>query len=99
MPYTLTEPVQREIERIFAPGYVDYIRAQLAGRELPFDRSGPNSRVHIAILWLSKGDPTTFDEELNSACRDWRDTLVAAGLANEDWKEILTKSGIDCGDW
>ena len=99
MAYTLPESIQREIERTFAPEDVEYVRSQLAGRELPFERSGPVPRVHIAVLWLSKGDRKRFDYELQGACCDWRDTLVAAGLENEDWREILRKKGVDCRDW
>ena len=99
MAYALTESVRQEIDRIFSPEDVDYVRSRLAERELPMDRSAPPPRVHIAIIWLSKGDRKRFDCELEGACCDWRDTLVSAGLANEDWKDILTKKGIDCHDW
>ena len=99
MAYTLTESVQREIERVFAPEHVEYVRSRLAERELPMERSAPPPRVHIAVIWLSKGDRKRFDYELEGACCDWRDTLVSAGLANDDWKAILTKKGIDCHDW
>ena len=99
MAYTLTEPVLREIARVFAPEHVDYVRSRLAERQLPMERSAPPPRVHIAVLWLSKGDRKRFDYELEGACCDWRDTLVLAGLANEDWRAILTQRGIDCHDW
>lgn len=62
-------------------------------------RSGPPPRVHLAVIWLSKGDIKRFDDELDGACCDWRDTLVSAGLANGDWKEVLRRKGIDCEDW
>ena len=99
MAYTLTESVQREIERTFAPEHVVYVRSQLSERELPMERSAPPARVHIAVVWLSNGDLNQFDYELEGACCDWRDTLLAAGLANDDWKDILAKKGIDCHDW
>lgn len=99
MAYTLTPSVQREIERTFVPEHVDYVRSRLAERELPMGRSAPPPRVHVAVIWLSKGDIKRFDYELEGACCDWRDTLVSAGLANEDWKHVLTQRGIDCEDW
>lgn len=62
-------------------------------------RSAPPPRVHIAVIWLSKGDIKRFDYELEGACCDWRDTLVSADLAGEDWKQVLNGKGIDCEDW
>ena len=64
MAYALTESVRQEIDRIFSPEDVDYVRSRLAERELPMDRSAPPPRVHIAIIWLSKGDRKRFDCEL-----------------------------------
>ena len=99
MAYTLEEAVLREIERTFAPEHVAYVRTQLAERALPMERSAPPPRVHLAVIWLSKGDPKRFDSELEGACCDWRDTLVSAGLANDDWEAVLKKRGIDRDDW
>ena len=56
-------------------------------------------RVHIAVIWLSGGDQKRFDYELAGAGQDWRDTLSAAGLANEGWRQVLSARGIDCRDW
>lgn len=99
MAYTLKPAIEREIERIFAPEHVDYVRRKLRERELPWDSSAPPPRVHIAVLWLSKGDIKKFDCELEGACCDWRDTLTSAGLANENWRTILAQKGIDSHDW
>lgn len=51
------------------------------------------------MLWLAQGDIKRFDYELEGTCADWRDTLMAAGLANENWRTVLTQKGIDCHDW
>ena len=42
-------------------------------------------RVLAGIVLLSQGDLTRFEESLRLAQTDWRDLLVAAGLADEDW--------------
>jgi hypothetical protein len=47
----------------------------------------------------AKGNLAKFDEVLAGACADWRDTLSAAGLANQNWKLVLDKRGIDCTGW
>jgi hypothetical protein len=99
MAYTLEKSVIKEIERIFPPEHREYVRSRLAARELPMDRSAPPPRVHIAVIWLSKADLNEFDLEMEGAAIDWRDTLVAAGLANVDWREKLMAMDIDCRDW
>jgi hypothetical protein len=99
MTYTIAPAVKREIERSFPLEHVNYVQSALAERQLPMDRSAPPPRVHIAVIWLSKGDIKRFEHELEGACMDWRDTLVAAGLGNEDWKDVLAQRGIDCHDW
>lgn len=99
MAHTLTESVLREIERSFAPEHVNYVRRRLSEQELPMALSAPPSRVHIAVIWLSRGDRKRFDQELEGACCDWRDTLDSAGLYGADWKTILTSKGIDCHNW
>lgn len=99
MAYTLTASVHREIERVFAPEHWDYVRLRLAEQALPLEQSAPPPRVHLAVIWLSKGERRLFDSALQEASCDWRDTLVAAGLANEGWKDILKRQGIDFHDW
>ena len=50
-------------------------------------------RVHLGILLLAGGSFERFARELALAAADWRDLLVAAGLANEDWPEVLRGAG------
>lgn len=99
MAYSLTASVLREIQRSFAPEHVDYVRSRLTEQELPMALSAPPSRIHIAVIWLSRGNHKRFDQELEGACCDWRDTLDSAGLYGEHWKSILTNKGIVCHDW
>ena len=99
VPYVLKASVEREVERTFAPEHVDYVKRQLAERELHMDFAAPPPRVHIAVLWLARGDIKRFDGELARACDDWRDTLLDAGLASEGWREVLQRRGIDSQDW
>jgi hypothetical protein len=55
-------------------------------------------RVFLAILLLSRGDMNKFRMELKQAKTDWRDTLVAAGLANADWPGVLRAEGIEISE-
>ncbi len=97
--YQLEASILREIQRSFAPEHRDHVTAKFANTGLPMGAVAPPPRVHAAILWLAKGDVSKFDQLLAAACADWRDTLAAAGLANQNWKLVLAKRGIDCEGW
>lgn len=97
--YQLEASILKEIQRSFAAGHRDYVTTRLATTGLPMGAVAPPPRVHAAILLLAAGDVTKFDAALATACTDWRDTLVAAGLANQNWKAVLAKKGIDTAGW
>jgi hypothetical protein len=97
--YTLEPSVLKEVERSFAPEHREHVIRQLAATGLPMGAVAPPPRVHAAILWLARGDVSRFDAALAGACVDWRDTLAAAGLANQNWKHVLRQRGIDCSSW
>lgn len=99
MPYTLEPSVVREVERKFAAADVPYVLEKLRDTPLPMEQNGPAPRVHLAVVWLSAGDRAKFDHEISGAACDWRDTLTAAGLADEDWPDILRDKGIDRAEW
>lgn len=48
-----------------------------------------SERVQAATVQLARGDLGRLDVQLREARIDWRDVLVAAGLAHEDWPERL----------
>jgi hypothetical protein len=50
-------------------------------------------RVHLGILLLAGGSFERFARVLALAATDWRDVLVAAGLANDNWPEVLRAAG------
>ena len=99
MAYTIDPGVRREAEKLFAEEDLAYVLKQLAETELTWEEIAPPPRVHVAVLWLSKGDRKRFDYALAGATYDWRDTLMEAGLANEGWREVLKGRGIDCEGW
>jgi hypothetical protein len=49
----------------------------------------------LAILLISRGDMQQFRAALGQVRQDWRDTLVAAGLADDDWPSVLKQHGIE----
>jgi hypothetical protein len=60
--------------------------------ELPLAERQDPERLAAAMLILGKGDPSTLDRAIALARRDWRDLLVAAGLAHGDWPEVLART-------
>ena len=48
-----------------------------------------SERVQAAMVRLARGDLGRMDVQLREARIDWRDVLVAAGLAHDDWPERL----------
>jgi hypothetical protein len=62
------------------PGKAGYDHAVLAGE-----------RVQAAIVMLANGDLGRLRQALDLAAADWRDVLVAAGLADDDWPARLVR--------
>ena len=82
MPYSLELSVLSEISRTFSSACeVDYVERVLSTAILPMGESAPPPRVHVALLWLSRGHIKRFDFEFRTARSNWRDTLMRAGLA------------------
>lgn len=96
MPYIITDLVKQQARKLFPPDDAELVLSTLGTTRLPLipDGQAPE-RIHLAILYLSGGDLREFDQTLRNGLIDWRDTLVAAGLANADWPEVLRSRGID----
>jgi hypothetical protein len=91
---TTTSLVRQQSRRFFGASQADDVIAAFDATELPLIANN-GERVFLAILLLSRGDMQRFRMELQQARIDWRDTLVAAGLANEDWPSVLRQEGIE----
>lgn len=50
-----------------------------------------SERVMAGIVLFAQGDIGRFRAAFNLAVTDWRDLLMASGLANEDWPTVLDK--------
>lgn len=48
-----------------------------------------SERLQAAIVLLAEGSICRFHEAVRRALTDWRDLLVAAGLAHESWPDRL----------
>jgi hypothetical protein len=99
MAYIVTDLVKQQARKMFAPDEADLIISELETTQIPLVDNGPGlERVHLAILYLADGNLREFDQILNRGRMDFRDTLVAAGLAHADWPTVLRSRGIDCRD-
>lgn len=92
--YMLEQAVEEEIRKLFKPEEFSTVVEMLEATPLPIGLLAPSSRVHIAVLWLSKGSVEKLRSEIEKAARDWRDTLLASGLADENWPEVLAENGV-----
>ncbi len=99
MAYIVTDLVKRQVRKLFAPDEADLVISELETTRIPLvdDGTAPE-RIHLAILYLSEGNLREFDQTLNRGKMDFRDTLVAAGLADADWPAVLRSRGIDYRD-
>lgn len=87
--------LERRLRRDFSDrGSADTALRQLA--ELP-RRAGydpevfASERVQAAIVLLARGDVLRLRQAIELAIRDWRDVLMAAGLADGDWPAQLDR--------
>jgi hypothetical protein len=51
------------------------------------------ARIHMAAIKLGGGSADQLRSILVAAATDWRDVLVAAGMANADWEQVLETNG------
>ena len=93
----VSELVRREIRTRFGSDDAAALELRLETTPLPFldaeNRARERDRVHLGILLASRGDPERFVRHLDMAKRDWRDLLMASGLANGNWPEVLAAAG------
>ena len=82
----VTPRLKNRISRDF-PGSADEVRrlSQLP----PGDSPAGEERVMAGVVLASAGRWDVFVYYLRLATEDWRDVLVAGGLANEDWRVRL----------
>ncbi|HYS06951.1 MAG TPA: hypothetical protein VEW47_17380 [Candidatus Dormibacteraeota bacterium] len=96
-PFEPDWSVRVEIARRFRAGDWREATRVLGQLILPFlegpSRALDRSRVHLAIVRLSAGDIDRLRRAGKESMNDWRDVLVAAGMANGDWRDVLVKQG------
>jgi hypothetical protein len=93
----VSDVVRAEVGNRFHVSEGHQVLSALESANLPFlesaERERERARVHLAIIKLADGDMGGFQQALAMARTDWRDVLVAAGLANADWPKVLQDAG------
>lgn len=89
---TVAEPSRRltsRIDRDFDAGTSTEIIGQLSALDTKFYGGQNVERVQAALVLSSAGSWRRFAASLRLLRTDWRDVLVAGGLADEDWPQRL----------
>jgi hypothetical protein len=93
----VSDVVRAEVRERFGQQEASEVISALEATALPLleapDRVRERARVHMATIKLADGDLPRFRQALVMARADWRDVLVAAGLAQYDWPEVLRAAG------
>ncbi|MER7541512.1 hypothetical protein [Actinomadura sp.] len=89
----VSERVRRRVRADF-PHHVPQVTEALAGLTSDVFRGEPRDSIHVeriqvAALVLARGHLGELDEAISLGRTDWRDLLVAAGLADEGWQELV----------
>lgn len=81
--------LERWVRRSFDAGSAEPVLAEL--RALPDVAVGLQDaeRIQAALVIRTGGDWDAFQSMLRLVDQDWRDALVAGGLAHGDWPERL----------
>jgi hypothetical protein len=88
----LNPSVEAEVRERFPRAFVPAVLAELDAAVIPLGLTAAPSerpRIQLAIVKLAAGDLARFHAAIAAAKQDWRDVLVAAGLANAEWRDEL----------
>jgi hypothetical protein len=87
----VTARLARRIRRDFEPGTADEVLRAMADipESLPLAEKQSAERLQAAVILGHDGSWASVVRRIATLRRDWRDGLMAAGLANGDWPERL----------
>jgi len=83
--------VVRHIRTAFAPDAAERVLARLARWRISYEPEPPDERLVAAVVLYADGDERELHHAIEQAERDWRDLLVAAGLASSGWRRKLRR--------
>lgn len=83
------EPSARVARRVRADLGADAVESLGLPATLPLGAGLDPDRVHGALVLAAGGDLARLREAVELARTDWRDALVAGGLADDGWRQRL----------
>jgi hypothetical protein len=88
----ISDRVTKWVEGAFPAADAERVLTELRNlRPQAYGRQDPE-RIQAAVVIRTEGDWDEFHNRLALANRDWRDSLVAAGLAHGDWPQRLDEA-------
>jgi hypothetical protein len=86
----ITPRLKQRIRGDFGPGAeaVISLLTRLPGK-LGVDDPTLSERIQAAAVVVADGDVGRLHDALTLGLDDWRNLLVAAGLADDSWREVL----------
>ena len=85
----ISDRLGARIARQFAPSVASELLRELSNVSFPLAERQEPERLLAAVAIVADGDEQRFRSAIELGMRDWRDLLVAAGLAHADWPNRL----------
>jgi hypothetical protein len=85
----LTERIERHVRETFEASDAELVLDALAAWRISYEPEPPSERLIAAVVFSSGGRLDGVDAAFELAEQDWRDLLMAGGLARGDWPERL----------
>jgi hypothetical protein len=98
-PYILEQDVINEAKKYFHGDDLNAVLDKLTNTQLWADFAGPPARIHLAMIWKSKGDLNAFLRCIQYDSGDWRDLLVEMKLGDSNWEKYLEKCNLFPKKW
>jgi hypothetical protein len=85
----ITPRIERYVRERFTAPDADRALGILRHWRISYEDEPPTERLTAAAVLAADGTRTGLDGALRLAEADWRDLLVAAGLAHAGWEAVL----------
>jgi len=90
-PAPPSDELPERIQRYVSEHFDDPERAVRVLREwrIPYESEPPNERKLAAVVLVAQGHTDRLEDGIRIAAQDWRDLLVAGGVANRGWSRVI----------
>ena len=94
----VSSTIEAKVRATFSPQEAGVILSALAEMKDPPSEGGwsvTRARVQAAILISAQSELSRVLKGISDSQVDWRDTLMASGLAESNWPHIAKEAGFD----